>query len=71
MKTVKESEPATPADADTKSKQGLQKQITIRTNKAKEENYLVRREEIEQREKNSARRSSEKRTKHANTDLPL
>ena len=71
VKTVKETEPPISADAESKPMQGLQKQITIKTNKVKEENYLVRREELEQRQQNSARRSSEKKARLANTDLPL
>ena len=72
-KPAKQSDPATPQEEAAQAKSGPQRQVTIRTNRAKEENYLVRREKegLVQAEKDSARRSSEKRARGANTDLPL
>ena len=78
MKKNKVSDPTTPQGKDVQTKSGKKKEITIRTNKAKEESHIKRRESLEQEkanyvpEWNSARRSSEK-SKYAknNTDLPL
>ena len=70
-KAAKQSDPATPQGEASQAKSGAQKQITIRTNRAKEESYSVRRESLSQAEKGSARRSSEKKARGANTDLPL
>lgn len=66
MKKNKVSDLSTPQENEAQTKSGKKKEITIRTNRAKEESHLVRRESLEQekmnsaREWNSARRSSDK-----------